>query len=136
MWQWLQTRLKESLWGWLSALIVLVSAPFWSEFRVSIVRATLAGLSPTALMSLSFALFLLCLFLGALLFDAHKRERLFRKFEADPDFPGLLRHKKRHDEKVCPDCLADGFYVRVYPIGDDCFCSRTGCDFMSKRSRA
>ena len=134
--QFLKERIEALIWGAILSLLGWLLLPFAKETIHALSTTILATLSPKALLGLSFALCLVVLVLGALLFEAHSRERLFRKFESDPEFVGLLRHKKRKDEKVCPDCLADGIYVRVYPMDDAYFCTRTGCDFVSKKKPA
>jgi hypothetical protein len=132
--QFLKERIEALIWGAILSLLGWLLLPFAKETIHALSTTILATLSPKALLGLSFALCLVVLVLGALLFDAHSRERLFRKFEADPEFQGLMRHKKKHTEKVCPRCLADGCYTPIYPTDPHMIsCQRTGCGFMVHR---
>ena len=128
MWKSVLSWIKQGIWVVFGGLLALVSAPFWSEIRTSIVSTILSKLSSKALLSLAGLLFLVCCLLLVILYEAKSKKWLLAKYEQDPDFLNMLRHKLRHEERVCPKCLTDGLVSPMRPDAEGRYlCSKRNC---------
>lgn len=133
MWQSFEKYVKAGIWAVIAGLTWALLSPAVHDVGDAISTTIFPRLSSTSLCLALLGLLVVCLVLLGLLYEARSRSRMFRRYEPDPDFPGLLRHKRRHTEKVCPACLSDG---RVTPVfiteGHSIIhCQKPGCHFQT-----
>lgn len=106
---------SKALGAVLGALIVATVSPWVSDVWDHLVAVFLPKLSPRGHLSLLATLFGISIVGWSYVYRCSSRQVLLRRYEPDPDFPGLMRHKKRKLERVCPRCLySDGREVRFF----------------------
>src|SRR5437867_9053636 len=104
MWQSLKEKLEKAWLPWLIGMIMGLSGPFLSEAVPAAKSAILNQLTPTALLSLSAVLLLICVFLLALLYELRRKRTLIREYTPEPEWPGTHRHKNQPSLHVCGIC--------------------------------
>lgn len=133
MWKWTREHLGKTTWLVLWALLAALFSPLAIEIRDAIDRTVVSKLRSSSLFLAVLGLAILCCVLLALVYDSRSQYRQIRRYEPDPEFPDLLRHRRRHMERVCPRCLLDG---RVSPIfirdTPKIACFKKGCDFSTR----
>ena len=129
--KWLKENGGKTLWVILWACLAALFSPLAIEIRDAIGVTIVNRLKPSTLFLAVVGLFILCALLLVWIYELQSRTRTIRRYEPDPEFPGLFRHKKRHDERVCPSCLiTDGYISPIFPSDEGwATCFRKGCGF-------
>jgi uncharacterized membrane protein YcjF (UPF0283 family) len=130
MWQSLQQYVKVVIWAVIAGLTWALLSPAVHEAGSSIFKTVFSRLSPASLCLAVLGLLVVCVVLLALLYEARSQARLLRRYEHDPDFPELWRHRRRNGERVCPRCLLEG-HVSPIQITEQRWiaCQRRNCGF-------